>query len=440
MSPAARHVTSRPAPAPDVFKDYCFECHGTDKPKGDISLERLVGDPTPTSVGANWQDWEKIVDVLETGRMPPDEATLFPTDTERKTAATWIRASLKSYEDAHAGEPGHVTVRRLTSAEYAYALRDLTGIDVKVAIDASSDSVGGEGFANFGDVQFVQDQSVERYLEAAKLVADHAVIGAGPLGFYPDPGKTGLELSALNRIDELYATRGFRVVSGEGGRPFGLDRYGKALYVAWHYKHRAALGDPSATIRTLAEKEGITGRFAEHVWAAVNRPNAGYPTRATIDAWRKLPAPTAERDASIAKARAGTDEIYKALTTWPSWFFARGDLAAGGQGDESPLVFDDTSLGVTATHAYNYLVGPRAGRGRGAPTPAASPYREGQAGIPHRARLADGDSLRLELRGVGEERVVVGRDDLEAGGQVAPAPGLGHAARPPCRHATMPDA
>ena len=177
--------------------------------------------------------------------MPPLEADEQPDRRASATAtAAWIRDSLKRYESEHAGEPGHVTVRRLTSAEYAYAIRDLTGIDVKVGIDTSSDSVGGEGFANFGDVQFVQDESIERYLEAAKLVADHAVIGAGPLEFYADPGKTGLELSALNRINELYATKGFRVVSGEGGRPFGLERYGKALYVAWYYKHRVALGDP----------------------------------------------------------------------------------------------------------------------------------------------------------------------------------------------------
>ena len=83
-----------------------------------------------------------------------------------------------------------------------------------------------------------------------------------------------------------------------------------------------------------------------------------------------LPAPTADVPASIAKTRAGCDALYKALTTWPSWFFARGDLAAGGAGDESPLVFDDTSLKVEATHEYAYPVGPRAGRGRGAPATA----------------------------------------------------------------------
>jgi hypothetical protein len=357
------------SPAPQIFEEYCFECHGSKDFKGDISLERLVAQP---SIGTSWEDWEKVAEMIESGRMPPKEATVFPTDAERSAAASWIKGSLAKYEAEHAGDPGRVTVRRLTSAEYAYALRDLTGIDVKVGIDASGDSVGGEGFANFGDVQFVQDASVERYLEAAKTVADHAVIGAGPLEFYADAGKTGLELSALNRINELYATKGFRVVSGEGGRPFGLERYGKAFYVAWHYKHRAALGDPGATLRGLAAKEGITGRFADHIWAAVNRVNPGYPSRATIDGWKKLPAPTSDAAASIAKARAGCDELYKTLTTWPSWFFARGDLAAGGAGDESPLVFDDTTLKAEPTHHYTYALGPRAGRGRGSPAAAVA--------------------------------------------------------------------
>jgi mono/diheme cytochrome c family protein len=208
---------ARPAPAaPEVFKEYCFECHGTDKPKADLSIERLAGDPSPVSIGAKWQDWERVAEMLESGKMPPKEATLFPTDNERAGATSWIRTSLKAYEDKYAGDPGHVTVRRLTSAEYAYAVRDLTGIDIKVGIDASSDSVGGEGFANFGDVQFVQDANIERYLEAAKIVADRAVIGAGPLDFYSDTGKTGLELSALNRIDELYAAKGFRTPAGGG--------------------------------------------------------------------------------------------------------------------------------------------------------------------------------------------------------------------------------
>ncbi|MEO7968996.1 MAG: DUF1587 domain-containing protein, partial [Opitutus sp.] len=176
---------------------------------------------TRPSIGPHFDEWENVAEMMETIEMPPSDADLQPSDTDRGEAVAWVRGALKTYETEHGGEPGHITVRRLTSGEYAYAIRDLTGIDLPSAVDASSDSVGGEGFTNFGDVQFVQDATIERFLESAKGVADHAVIGAGPLQFTADTGRTGVELSALNRIDELYAANGFRVVSGEGGRPFG---------------------------------------------------------------------------------------------------------------------------------------------------------------------------------------------------------------------------
>jgi hypothetical protein len=123
----------------------------------------------------------------------------------------------------HAGEPGRVALRRLTSGEYAYTVKDLTGIDIDTARDFVPDAVGGEGFTNYGDVQFMADASLERYLQAAKKIASHAVIGAGPLQFYVDPGKSGRELSAINRIQAIYTKYGFRSVSGEGGKPYGLE-------------------------------------------------------------------------------------------------------------------------------------------------------------------------------------------------------------------------
>jgi hypothetical protein len=365
----ARRRAAAPTPPP-TFQKYCFECHGTTKPEAGLSIAKLVGQ---LSIGTDADHWDKVAEMLDAGMMPPLDAEDHPTDDERAAMVAWIRSSLRAYEQEHAGEPGPVTVRRLTSAEYGYAIRDLTGVDIKAGIDTSSDSVGGEGFANFGDVQFVHDESIERYLEAAKVVADHAVIGSGPLGFYTDPGPTGLELSALSRINELYAARGFRVVSGEGGRPFGLDRYAKAFYIAWHYKHRVALGDRSATIARLAAREGITARFAEHIWSVLNKPNTTYPTRETVDRWTNLPPPSSDREASIGAARAGAVEIQAALTTWPSWFFARGDLAAGGAGDESPLAFNDETLHAAPAHEFAYPVGVRSGRGRGG---ASSPGRQ----------------------------------------------------------------
>jgi hypothetical protein len=288
-----------------------------------------------------------------------------PSDAERAHAAAWIRAELSAYAARHDGDPGRVTVRRLTSGEYAYTIKDLTGLDLNVGIDSTGDSVGGEGFTNFGDVQFMQDASLERYLSAAKIVANHAVVGSGPLQFFSHPGQTGFELSAVTRIKDIYAAHGIRTVSGEGGRPFGLEKYGKALYVAWRYKHRAALGEATATLKTLAAREGISLRFAQHIWQVMNNPSLSYPSSEIAARWRKLPTPGG-KDAETA-ARAGCDDLQKFIVTWPSWLFARGDLAAGGAGDESPLEFSDRTLSVKSVHRFAYVRGGAGRRGGSRP-------------------------------------------------------------------------
>ena len=334
-----------------ILEQHCFVCHGATAPKAGLNLDKMSAGG---EAGERFQDWERVVMALEQKTMPPKSMPQ-PSDAERAQVVAWVRGELAAYAKKHDGEPGRVTVRRLTSGEYAYAIRDLTGLELNVGIDSTSDSVGGEGFTNFGDVQFMQDANLERYLGAAKLVADHAVIGAGPLEFFTDPGKTGFELAAITRIKDIYAANGIRTVSGEGGRPFGLERYGKALYVAWQFKHRATLGKAGATLKELADGEGIPVRFARHISEVMNRPVLGYPVSEVAARWRKLPAPGDKT--AIAAARAGCDEIQKFMVTWPSWLFARGDLAAGGAGDESPLEFSDRTLNVESKQRFAFIRG-----------------------------------------------------------------------------------
>ena len=330
-----------------TMKQYCVTCHGKTATAG-INLDEL----TSASMGdKSFPQWQKVAAVLEERRMPPAKVPQ-PSDAERAAALSWVRANLKTYAEKRSGDPGSVTVRRLTSAEYGYTIQDLTGLELDFNSEFAGDAVGGEGFANFGDVQFVSDAGLERYLEIAKKIADHAVIGSGPLEFYEHPGKTGFELSAINRIKDIYAKYGFRTVSGEGGSPFGLDKYTRVFYVAWEYKHRATLGEPSITLSALAAREGITTRFAQHIWTTLNHPSLGYPSSDVAARWRKLPD-------DPAAARAGCEEIQKFLTGWPSWLFARGDIAAGGQGDESPLIISDRTLKGEMSHHFNYLLGAR---------------------------------------------------------------------------------
>src|SRR5262249_35121819 len=201
-----------------------------------------------------------------------------PEDADREHIAAWIRGRLDEYAHKTAGDPGRVTVRRLTSGEYQYTVHDLTGLDLKFDQDSASDSVGGEGFTNFGDVQFMADANLERYLEAARFIADHAVVGSGPLRFFDDPGKSGFELSAIHRITDIYRSNGFRTNSGEGGKPFGIERYTRAFLVCWKYQNRVALGQPKATLQQLAIRDGVSVRFAEHLWTVVKIKNPSYLT------------------------------------------------------------------------------------------------------------------------------------------------------------------
>jgi len=360
----AREATKAASNAQATFKEYCLMCHTGTAAKAGMNLQHLLAQP---SVAETFQEWEKIAAALEDKTMPP-KAMPQPSDAERTAAIAWIRSELRSYAEKYDGDPGRVTMRRLTSGEYAYTIKDLTGLDVNLGIDSSSDAVGGEGFTNFGDVQFMQDANLERYLAAAKIVANHAVIGAGPLEFFSHPGKSGFELAAVTRIRNIYETYGFRTVSGEGGRPFGLDKYSKGFYVAWRYKHRAALGESKATLKSLAAREGITTRFAEHIWQVVNKTSLGYPSSEVVARWRKLPAPDANGKFNEADVRAGCQEVQKFSVTWPSWLFARGDVAAGGAGDESPLEFSDRTLNVKPTHRFAYVRG--GGRGPTQPGPA----------------------------------------------------------------------
>ena len=365
LAASAAAAAESPATVATV-KTYCVQCHGKTA-QGGVNLEKMLADP---SVGPGFRAWQKVTAALEQRRMPPPTMPQ-PTDGERQQLVQSIRTQLSAYAKLHDGEPGRVTMRRLTSGEYGYTIQDLTGVPIDTGIGASGDAAGGEGFTNFGDVQFMQDANVERYLEAAKRVAERAVIGAGPLTFFVDPGKTGFEMSAITRIRDIHTQYGFRTVSGEGGIPFGLDKYSKAFFVTWSFRHRAALGQPNASLNDLALREGLNPRFAEHVWSVVNQAALGFPLSEVVTRWRALPAPQGDAEAARAQARTQAHtqcaEIQKYLVTWPSWLFARGDVAAGGAGDESPLQFNDRSLKVSASHHFVYNTGARL---RGGANPA----------------------------------------------------------------------
>ena len=77
------------------LKTYCTGCHNPEKKKGKLTLH----DISPTVVRETNADlWATVLDQIEAGEMPPEEAEEQPGGKARKAVADWIRSEL-----GHAG-------------------------------------------------------------------------------------------------------------------------------------------------------------------------------------------------------------------------------------------------------------------------------------------------------------------------------------------------
>ena len=111
---------------------------------------------------------------------PPAEA--------RQQVIDWIQAMRANEARKNAGDPGRVLARRLSNAEYNYTIRDLTGVDIRPAREFPVDPANTAGFDNSGESLTMSPALLNKYLQAAREVADHMVLT-------PD----GFDLRALSR-------------------------------------------------------------------------------------------------------------------------------------------------------------------------------------------------------------------------------------------------
>jgi len=316
----------------EIVNQFCSHCHGDEESEAGVNFKALLKN---SSFASEFRTWQNVATQLEQQQMPPADADQ-PTPAQRAQLVSWIHRRILSVAKKHEGDPGHVVIRRLTSAEYGYTIRDLTGINMEVERGFVSDAAGGAGFTNTGIVQFTQDSTLERYIEAARHVADHAVAGTGPLIFFRDPGATGFELSAIDRIQKIYRANGFRTAAGEGGKAFGADLYPKAFLTAWRYRHRAKLGQPDASLGSLAKDAGISGRFAEYIHQVLSATNPSFPTSRISAAWQNLPSPDGNDAKEVERAEQECQKIASLLRDWQNRFGANVDAK-----EEAPVLRAD---------------------------------------------------------------------------------------------------
>lgn len=160
------------------LRAYCADCHSGSQAEAGIdfepylSLEELTGQ----AMMADRSRWNQIRGMIKIGAMPPADYEPRPSVDQRQSIAAWIHQQANTVDCQTASRPGRVTMRRLNNAEYDYSIRDLLAIDFSpsAAIGFPADEVGSS-FDNQGDVLSLSDLQLEKYLQAAALVASKAL-------------------------------------------------------------------------------------------------------------------------------------------------------------------------------------------------------------------------------------------------------------------------
>ena len=260
------------------LETYCFACHG-EKQKGKLDLRPYSG---IEAVAKDYRRWEIVLEKLKASDMPPEGADRQPSAELRQQVIVWIRAMRKDEAQRHARDPGPVLARRLSNAEYDYTIRDLTG-DLRPAREFPVDPANEAGFDNSGESLAMSPALLNKYLQAARGVAEHLVLTPDGFVFAPHPVVTESDRDkyCVKRIIDFYQQHS--------------TNYVDYLLAAWRFKNRAALGKPKATLADFATN-GIGSKYLATIWSTVTgtAENAG-PLSTLRKVWRELPAPQGDQ-------------------------------------------------------------------------------------------------------------------------------------------------
>ena len=163
-----------PEPAPHdiapLVAEYCEACHGSLTQTAGLDLSTLVGQ---RPLVKNREIWNRVIDVLEEGRMPA-RAPQPPADI-REQMVLALHRDIDKFDYSTIDDPGFELMRRLTHAEYDNTLRDLFGVALHVTDRFPSELTGSSGFDNSANTLFLQPSLMERYIAVAERVVELAL-------------------------------------------------------------------------------------------------------------------------------------------------------------------------------------------------------------------------------------------------------------------------
>lgn len=256
-----------------LLQRHCWRCHDGKRHEADVDLEAFT---TFASVRTAPPTWQKVLEMLDTGQMPPAEAKQ-PGDAERASLRAWVRSYLKVEAKAQAGDPGPVVLRRLSNAEYTYTVRDLTGLpELSPAKQFPVDGAAGEGFTNTGQALVMSPALLAKYLDAGKEIAGHAMLLPDGFRFSPSANRGDWTNELLGQIRGLYR----RYCDNQGGTRVNLQgivfdtndggRLPLEPYLVATLTERDALMAGTKTTAAVAQERGLSAKYFASLWEVLN--------------------------------------------------------------------------------------------------------------------------------------------------------------------------
>ncbi len=237
--------------------EHCTRCHGEEKQKADFSLHDIDGSVTG---GEDTVRWEKVLELLSLGDMPPEDETQ-PDAADRSRVVGWVSAELRKigrgqdegklalphqanrldhdelFSGRHGG-PAYSPARLWRKSPQIYSR---FASEMRTQISQPLLGVGGRGIQDYASL-FADESTIKTMLRNCNLVAENLIAAdRGRLNYLfkegADPGPEEVERG----IDTL-----FQLVFQR--RPTDEDR---ELYVAGLFEKNRSLGGLEIAFRSL---------------------------------------------------------------------------------------------------------------------------------------------------------------------------------------------
>jgi len=259
----------------NLMRTYCSECHTADLAEADIQLNLF---DSTDAIRERTDLAKKTLDTLQWNQMPPADSPQL-SDSDRQALVSFLSRILNEEAIRYSGDPGPIVLRRLNNAEYTNTIRDLTGIEsLSPAKEFPLDGAAGEGFTNAGNALSMTPNMFTKYLDAARDLAQHAVLLPDGIRFSPSISRRDWTEETLAEIRSLYAKhsaktgatqvnlQGVVFDTNDGGRlPF-------AVYLRAIHEERSRLEGGHKSMEQIARERGLSPKYLQMLSDALNAP------------------------------------------------------------------------------------------------------------------------------------------------------------------------